>query len=68
MSIYTIERRIDRLNTDRLINSRRLIAMRCEPNEPHAAAISRWCAAHPGEPPPYENDNVIFIVRTLVAP
>ena len=32
---------------------------------PIAAIIARWCASHPGEPPPSEADKILTIVRTL---
>jgi len=47
---------------------RRVISMVRDEDEPMAAAIERWCAAHPGEPTPSVNDdNTLIIVRTIVA-
>ena len=67
MTMRDISRRLDRLNTGRLIGARRVIRLlAAEADEPVATAISRWCAAHPDEPPPVEDD--LIILRTLVAP
>src|SRR5262245_57257504 len=36
-------------------------------DEPLSAAIDRWCAEHPGEPPPDpEYENTLIIVRVIV--
>jgi hypothetical protein len=48
---------------------RRVIRIVRDEDEPMAAAIERWCAAHPGEPPPSpDDDNALIIMRTIVSP
>ena len=32
----------------------------------NTAAIARWCAAHPGEPTPSENDANVLIVMWVI--
>jgi hypothetical protein len=47
---------------------RRVISIVRDEDEPVAAAIERWCEAHPDEPPPVDDDNTLIIMRTLVSP
>jgi hypothetical protein len=68
MTMRDISRRPDRLDTGRSIDARRSIVLQRKSDEPDSAAIARWCAAHPGEPPPSEDDNILTIVRTIVDP
>ena len=68
MTMSDISRRLDRLDGGRLIDTRRSIVLQRLSDEPVAAAIARWCASHPGEPPPSEEDKILTIVHTLVAP
>ena len=36
--------------------------------EPLSATIARWCEAHPDEPSPIDDDNTLFLIRTIVSP
>ena len=51
MTMRDISRRLDRLNTGRSIDARRVVVMQRKEDEPDSAAIARWCEAHPDEPP-----------------
>jgi hypothetical protein len=49
--------------------TRRVVSMWRDADEPVAAAIARWCADHPGEPAPSENDpNVLIVMRVFHDP
>ena len=49
---------------------RRVVTMWRDAADPdNTAAIARWCAAHPGEPAPSENDpNVLIVMRVIHDP
>ena len=47
--------------------TRRVITMWRDAADPdNTAAIARWCAAHPGEPTPSENDANVLIVMWVI--
>ena len=46
--------------------ARRIVTMVRNEDEPVAVAIARWCEAHPAEPPPVDDDNIIM--RVIVDP
>jgi hypothetical protein len=67
-NLHTLNRRLDKLDGGRLNDMRRSIVLRRLSDDSNDAAIARWCVSLPGEPPPSEDDNILTIVRTLVAP
>ena len=67
-NLHILNRRLDRLDSDRPVAARCVVQLTREEDEPVAVAIARWCEAHPDEPPPIDDDNTLIIIRTLVAP
>ena len=47
---------------------RRVVRIVREVDETNDAAIARWHAEHPDEPPLADDDNTVIITRILVAP
>jgi hypothetical protein len=68
MTIESLNKRLDWLDSNRPVAARRVIQLTREEDEPVATAISRWCEAHPDEPPPVDDNNIFIIVRTMVDP
>jgi hypothetical protein len=68
MTIESLNKRLDRLDSDRPVADRRVIQLTREEDEPVAVAIARWYEAHPDEPPPVDDGNTLIIIRTIVDP
>ena len=68
MTMLDISRRLDRLNTGRLIDTRRSIVLQRLSDEPVAAAIARRCASHPGEPRSSEDDKILTLCELSWTP
>jgi hypothetical protein len=67
-SVHHLRRRLDRLGTGRSIETRRVVSIVREEDEPVADAIARWHAAHPDEPPVVDDENTLIIITTIVDP
>ncbi len=67
-NLHSLHRRLDRLDTGRLIDARRVVTMEREADESVAVAFARWCASHPGEPAPVDDDNTLIFMQTFVDP
>ena len=69
MTMRDISRRLDRLDSARPVANRRVVSIGAvAEGESVAVAITRWCEAHPGEPPPVDDGNTLIIMHTIVAP
>ena len=53
--------RLDKL--EQAIKPERVIVVWQNYNETKDAAIARWCAAHPNEPPPHETDTTVYLIQ-----
>jgi hypothetical protein len=53
--------RLDKL--EEVMRPKRVIVVWQNYDEPESAAIARWSAAHPNEPPPNETDTTIYLIK-----
>jgi hypothetical protein len=71
MTLRDINRRLDQLDARHPAETpRRYIRLivAADEGETQDEAIACWCAEHPDEPPPVDDDNTLIIMHTLVAP
>ena len=67
-----LNRRLDQIEKRTPAALRRVVCLGTrdarDADEPLSATIARWCEAPPDEPPPIDNGNTLFLIRTIVSP